>query len=351
MISSLILALPLLIPMPRWETHGPPYPIDAVAVAADGTIYAAARYVSQDASWLYRSNDNHGEWMRIATAPGGERVRQLATDPTSSARLLAATRSETGVSLYRTDDSGSSWSFELADNYPGDSFRIFFDPTRPDTAFYVGSSLQRSRGSGPWEFISRHDYNGFPAYTTSSWVAPDGTLYWINSGCTLQWVGGRCVHWVQYTYVSSNAGETSEVLGAPYCLYLRTIAFADPRVAYASEPGCSDLLRSEDAGLSWEPYDPSGGLASVLSGRTITQLLIDPRNPTTIYALATAEGDESAGEILWSRDSGQTWSVFPGPGGVGVTAVALDTSGAMVVGTTNGVFVESRQTRMLPTRE
>ena len=130
--------------------------------------------------------------------------------------------------------------------------------------------------------------------------------------CTRPWFSS-CLQWAHYTSLSPDAGDTSNVIGGPYCLYLRTVAFAGPRIAYASDPGCSNLLRSEDAGQSWVPFDPfrrAGLPAERTRHRSFARL-----GPTTIYALAAGQDGPPVGEILWSRDSGQSWSLYRVPRG------------------------------------
>jgi len=66
--------------------------------------------------------------------------------------------------------------------------------------------------------------------------------------------------------------------------------------------------------------------------------------------VATRVEGPGDGEILVSLDAGESWGDFDGPDGLSVTAVALDASDELVVGTTNGVFSFVNRTRLLPPR-
>ena len=151
---------------------------------------------------------------------------------------------------------------------------------------------------------------------------------------------------------SDDGGDTSSGSGESPCPP-RVVTYdpISPFTAYAAGKFCASLLRSVDGGRTWYEWDPSGDFGRLLAespGWTVATLVVDPRRPSTIYALAT--NSDSNGEILVSRNSGQTWSVLPGPERVGVTAIALDATGGLIVGTTNGVFVPGNPTRVIPPR-
>ncbi len=255
------------------------------------------------------------------------------------------------MKLYRTADAGLSWRFDFEDAYYGQNYQVFFDPTRPDLAYLVGSGLFRSEHSGPWETMP--GYLGFGYYFSSprAWITRDGKLLWVTGACILVTVGGRCVHWTTVTYLSTDAGETTNEVSTPVC-DPRFVVFAQPALAYSSSRFCADLMRSEDGGVTWARYDPSGDLAALLDGtdRYVSQLAVVHGSPGTIYALALDAAGED-GVVLWTRDSAQSWELLPGTPPVSVTAISVDASGALLLGTTGGVFRQGRGTRAVEPRD
>ena len=348
-IPSLILALSLLTPIPRWETHGPPYPIlDALVTAPTGTIYAASRGSLDGLSAVFRSVDGDHDWEMLAQAPSGETIRQIAIDPTGSERMLALTISDLDdVRVYRSNDGGETWRLTRTHLATTGTERIFFDPTQSDTAFFVSYGLLRAIDDGPWTEV------GIAIGARSAWSSSDGGLFWTRE---------FCYHIPCYPlderfrslFVSNDAGRTvvDETFDAP-CLALESVAYADALTAYGAGLDCPDLLRSTDGGRTWESWDPSLDLRSLLHDgveRRIKQLVVDPRRPATLYVVATRVEGPGDGEILVSLDAGESWGDFDGPDGLSVTAVALDASDELVVGTTNGVFSFVNRTRLLPPR-
>jgi photosystem II stability/assembly factor-like uncharacterized protein len=112
-------------------------------------------------------------------------------------------------------------------------------------------------------------------------------------------------------------------------------------------------MRSEDGGVTWAPYDPFGDLAALLhdgTNRYVSQLAVAPGSPGTIYALALGEVGED-GIVLRSRDSAQSWEPLPDTPAVSVTAISVDAYGALLLGTTSGVFRQSRATRTVEPRD
>ncbi len=351
--TALALSLALLVPtrVPGWETHGPAYPlVDAIVTTENGAIFVGARQSPGGASALFRSVDRGRTWQLLAQAPRGQPIRQLTVDPTAPDRILALTLIDETLRVFRSDDGGLGWIHKST--FPGTTGgNAFFDPSRPDTAFLLtGNRLIRSAQGGLWTQTA-----DTPA-VLGAWVSPDGALFSIGQVV----VCGRLIcypnsprFYIDALFVSDDAGETASHSGDIPCTF-NTVAYdpTSPMNAFGAGLACPALVRSGDGGRNWHEWNPSGDLERLLSNspeRKITQLLVDPLRPATLYGLAASSASE--GEILWTRDSGQSWEVRPGPPGTSVTAIALDPSGDLIVGTSNGVFVRGNQTRLVLPRD
>ena len=320
-------------PRIHWESHGPSYAfVDAVVAAQDDeTIYAAAHDPSSGASGLFRTADGGEHWDMLAQSPPGETIHQVAVDPTDSRRMLALTTlalpfGRSSARLYRSSDGGSSWRLTTTLAETNRDENLFFDPTRPDTAFLRGQSgLFRSIGGDSWVPIAQG------SSATSAWITPSGVLFWVGDAQVCLGIPcdpGSPEYGVEGLYSSTDAGQTANGAFFPdeRCLPLN-VAYApsDPATAYGSRPSCTDLLRSLDGGYTWESWDPSGEISQALHGspgRRIAQIAVGPSNPAVVYVLTLAYPNGDAGIVLRSLDAGESWATLPSPDG-GVTSMAL----------------------------
>ena len=346
-------------PRIHWESAGPAYAVvDAVVAAQDDeTVYAAAHDPSSGASGLFRTTDGAESWDTLAQAPPGETIHQVAIDPTDSRRMLALTTfalpfGQSNARIYRSSDGGASWGLTTTLAGTNRDEDLFFDPTRPDTAFLRGQTgLLRSVGGDSWMPIAQG------SSASSAWMTPSGVLFWVGSAQVCLGIPcypGAPVYGEEALYTSTDAGQTAAgafFSGEP-CLPLNAAyASFDPATAYGSHPSCSDLLRSLDGGHTWQSWDPSGEISQALHGnpgRRIAQIAVDPSNPAVLYALALAYTNGDAGIILRSLDSGESWEALPSPDG-GLTSIALGPSGALHAGTSAGVFL-ARDTQTVAPR-
>ena len=333
----------------HWASSGPPFPlVDAIEVSADGTLYAAARRISDGASALFRSPDGGRSWDPLASPPAGETIRRIAVDPTGTQRLMALTTTATdGVRLYRSDDFGASWRLDREHFAATGAERIFFDPIRENSAFFVSYGLFRSTDNAPWFDVS----GSFPP-AFSAWIAPDGDLLWAGKVC----YGVPCYpndpQWTEIDLSEDGGDSETGTFPAP-CVYLTTVAYASPLLAYAAGLDCVDLLRSEDGGRTWATYDPSGELETLLHAgieRRIEKVVVNQLDPQVLYALVVHLMGPPRGEVLQSTDGGQNWDFVSTPAEKSVTDIALSDGGELFVATPEGVFTRARQTRTIPPR-
>jgi len=87
------------------------------------------------------------------------------------------------------------------------------------------------------------------------------------------------------------------------------------RLYVASSDG---VQRATDGGATWQ---------NVLSGGSVTGLVMDPTNPSHVYAALLHQADSGVAGIYETTDAGQTWTELTGcPGG----ALPTDTAGAKI---------------------
>jgi PKD repeat protein len=152
-----------------------------VEIAADNSIYAAAGLFSTDG--VYRSTTgNAGSWTKLNTGTNGfptnghQRI-ELACAPSDAGRVYAlaqATGSNGILNIYRTDNSGSTWTAVTlpvdADGGIGSDFtrgQAWYNLTAavdPNNAnvFWVGGIdlFKTNNGGSSWQQVS-HWYGGF----------------------------------------------------------------------------------------------------------------------------------------------------------------------------------------------
>ena len=219
-LPALALMLPLLGLAPRveppifWESRGPAYTsVDVVVAGADDdTVYAAARDAASGASALFRTTDGGNHWDLLAPAPEGERIRQVAIDPTDAQRMLALTAAAAGVRIYRSDDAGATWRLKASLAEGDGSESLFFDPVHPDLAFLDAWNsdlnarvLSSSFDDGPWSPIADDPT------ASSAWIAPDGTVIWtarVEYCSRIPCYPGSTTYSLDVIRFSENEGQT-----------------------------------------------------------------------------------------------------------------------------------------------
>lgn len=107
---------------------------------------------------------------------------------------------------------------------------------------------------------------------------------------------------------------------------------ADSNLLYL---GTSDgqIFRSNDGARTWQRLRP--GLER--RGLSIDHIVIDPRNPSTIYAGAWAVARDEQGGVFKSDDAGAHWKVLDGTKGLSVRSLAIAPSDSsfLIAGSAN----------------
>jgi uncharacterized repeat protein (TIGR01451 family) len=192
------------------------------------------------------------------TGPEGGSARAVAFDPTTAGVAFAGA----GTAIYRTTNSGQTWT-AVHENIPnGGAVGIAVDPTNANRVFAVGSNLLlRSDDAGLTFGEVNHPAGG--AHIVSLAIAPDGSALYI---------------------------------GARNRVFRSTGNF----------------------GLQWEERSQGLPQSTPNGGGRIEFLVIDPQNRDTLYTLVNGGG------LFKSVNAGVSWSPLTLPTGVYPTLIAVD---------------------------
>ena len=303
----------------RWTTGGP-FGVTVNSLAIDPTnperVYAGTG-VS-----LFKSNDSGLSWTRSLSLTGAETlVSFLAIDPVSSSNVYAAMKGF----LFKSSDAGGSWSTVGPDVSNLVAFSVAVDPVAPSRVF-AGTSLgvfQSNDRGDSWSgsHLAAWIYNfAFSPQTPSAVIAADfdDSFY--------------AAFYPSNLYKSTDQGTTwsynaTEIWISPGTL---SVDPSNPSILYAGNSRGDGVYRSVDSGSTWNPIVSSAGFG------TVSAVAIDPRNPRMLYA-ATRGGKG----VIRSQDGGATWTEFnTGLPAGGVTALAIDRTGTRLHAGTqgNGIF-------------
>jgi len=249
-------------------------------LARPDRVYAAAFRLG-----LFRSDDSGSTWTDRNSGP------DIFAETRDVIRLLqsrdaAAVYAVTPVGVLQTVDGGESWIHALP-LHTSESTRmadVALDPSSPGTVYQV--ALECVVVECIQAFVHK-TVDGGASWTQIGSLPPeDPRLFPSLEPHRLFAIGGSVL------YRTDDAGVLAEVPGAPR---LSTLAGdpSDPTLLY----GASDrLYRSSDGGNTWSPVEDSGFPRS-----QATALVVDAGRPSTIFLGTASRG-------VWiSEDSGASW--------------------------------------------
>lgn len=256
------------------------------AGAAPGVVYASGP------EGFCRSVDSASTWTCSNAIPG-EGVWRILELPGQSPRIIGLS----AWSVFATDDLGATWA-EIVPELSPYAQLLSLDSDVSGSVVLVGTSdgiLRSQDRGGSWAYSN----DGIAAVSIRA-LAPDPgdpSTIWAATG----WVGAGMSD--PQLFRSEDGGLSWEPAGGPGVMlngHILTIAPGQPATLYTASG--SEVYRSDDSGESWtrSPLSDSGD---------INALAIDPRSANRVLAstsMSNALFDR--GRVHRSEDGGRTWT-------------------------------------------
>ncbi len=267
---------------------------------------------------VFRSSDGGATWAQISPPDSREihEIESLAVDPANPDVVYAGT----WHLPWKTTDAGKTWhNIKRGLIVDSDVFSIIVDPVHPHIVYLSAcSGIYKSEDAGD---LFRK-IQGIPseARRTRSLMQDPENREIVYAGTT------------EGLYKTENGGKTfSRVTGADVIV---NDVYVDPgnesRVLLATDRG--GVLVSQDAGVTFTASNQG------ISERKVAALLVDRTNPDDLYAGVV--NDKNFGGVFRSTDGGVHWEQLgSGLEGADVFALAQTKDGAVVAGTSSGIFV------------
>jgi photosystem II stability/assembly factor-like uncharacterized protein len=248
---------------------------EAIAVdpRSDTRLFAISRGA------VIRSEDGGDTFRRVGGGIAGIHLDEIAFDPGNPEIIYAYRMGDT--IMYRSEDAGVGWqSLQLPSTVGAGSI----DPFAPST-FYTGLGQFRSVDGGrSWSPLA--PFVGEGAYLLLTDPNDPDVIHAPGWGGMRRSVdGGRT--WIQ----ADNGLPSPSSIG----LARFTLAPAMPNRLYSI--GAGGVFRSDDRGALW---------ARVHEPLTVSDLIPDPLDPGTVYAI-------SLSDLRKTTDGGVTWTLLNAP--------------------------------------
>jgi photosystem II stability/assembly factor-like uncharacterized protein len=321
-----------------WESSGPElYQVNAVTAAPDDdrTVYAGSSIYEVSQSAVFVSTDSGRNWRALVEATAGDFFSEILVDPNDTRTIYAGASGNGVTNVYRTADGGATWPL-VETVSPACSPSLAPVASSGTVLLACGAHLYRTRDAGSsWEALS------------APFTEP--TRLTAGAGNTLLAYGATRVF-----RGASDGGSWTQIANAPpACAGINVLRedAANPGAFFAGTGRlggggfqCGGVFRSGNGGATWT--------ATNLSGVYVTDLALDPNNPSQVYAGAGyIAGILPRGGVYASSDGGATWRTLglPNPG---TLELSLSPSGGFLYAATSlGVFEHSfRKTRSVPPR-
>ncbi|MCG3212580.1 MAG: hypothetical protein FOGNACKC_06250 [Anaerolineae bacterium] len=249
---------------------------------------------------VYKTTDGGISWTQIKSGlPGNVAVASLVVDPQNSDVLYIGTYT-VGTSLYggvyKSINGGTSWSRILVRTNKSNFRSVAVDP-RDSNVIYAIDSYQytnhvfKSVDSGNTWSVKDNGMTGFDPFKIVIDPADNKTLYLLSGrdGIFKSVNGGT-----SWTAINNGLGTTY------------TQAFAiDPtnnQIIYTGVGRTGGVYKSTNGGGSWSL------MASGLNSAQVSALLLDPTNPQTLYAATTLSGGATGAGIYQTSDGALSWT-------------------------------------------
>lgn len=281
--------------------------VNALAIdPADPSIL----YAGADLSGVFKSTDGGVSWKGVhAGLPGASVGKGMAIAAGNPSTIYASARG-----IFR-NTGNTSWTDLSTSGSRRSSSTLVVDPSQPSNIF---AGFGNNRGGvsksidGAISWVEVVHFDG--AFTLAMAIDPvNGSTLYAST------LGDDTVSVSSGVYKGIDGGTSwSQVSGIDHANVL-AIDFQDPSTVYA---GLESVFKSVDDGATWS--DVGNGLPE---GESITDLAIDPKTPTTVYAISLRSGPGRAAAGLFKTvDGGGSWNAVDNglPEFTQVTSVVID---------------------------
>jgi photosystem II stability/assembly factor-like uncharacterized protein len=273
----------------------PPYNyVECLAVdpTRPGTLY-----VGTEVSGIYKSTNAGRAWQRADNGLAkNNSCSELVIDP-SGQTIYAKTRFDGFV---KSVDGGQNWVKDAINRSL--MSRLVFDPQSATTVYGTGESgvVKSIDGGNTWENINS-GITSANIYSMSIDPNAPGTMY--ASVGTKDYAGGL--------YKTTDGGKNWNKMTIDiYSINLSSFAMAPTSPTSLIMIANTDIYKSMDGGVNWVRID-SG------FSRSVDKLIIDPKTPTTIFAVGYGG--------YRSIDGGESWrAIFNGLPDIEVDSLVIN---------------------------
>ena len=318
-----------------------------------GVLYVQTGDVNHG-SRVYQTADLESWQPSSAQAPAAGTNAAVVTlpEPGAQTRALAGDNGRVyafGEHVYRSEDSGAHWENTTVSSggtslLGGAVADLAVAPGNSDEIVTAGAAgVFRSVDAGrSWSGLN-DDLPNLPATRLLDLPAGDqGARIALGNGAAAQWPPGEKQAWLP----AGNADLVRETrlrlaLSAIRGANVTALALAGDFIYSGMQDG--SILVSEDRGVSWQGFTPSGGPAG--SG-PVERFWIDPRDPrVALAALGAAPADplraSAPVHVLHTVNAGAFWDNFTAnlPDAAAHGVAADPASGALYAATDRGVFL------------
>jgi photosystem II stability/assembly factor-like uncharacterized protein len=313
--------------------------VNAVAAdpAQDSSVYCASSIYNAKQSAIFHSVDGGKTWEPLVELLTGEFYSTLLVDVRQPQRIYAGARGTDGSGkIYRSIDGGAHWT--KTGSVSGTCSPSFAAASGMQTVLATcGSTLVRSPdGGATWATLAAP----FTEATRLTPGTPGTVLAYSASGIFRSTNDGG-----SWTPIATAPSACPTILAAQMDPSNANVLVAGTGSVGAGGSVCGGVFRSTDGGRTWGPI--------AISGIYVTDLVLDPRSPATVYAGASSlPGILPRGGVFESRDGGQSFVDLRLPAS-GALRLALSPSGRLLhAATPIGAFVRGfRRTSLLEPRE
>ena len=270
----------------------------AVMILAIDPQTPTTLYAGTDGKSVVKSSDGGASWRPAREGLSVESVHALAIDPQKPTTLYAGFAGTWGVhgapgghGIFKSTDGGAAW--HAVDTDPANSIvsALVIDPHTPTTV-YMGTEItgifMSTDGGASWRAVN----GGLPSLgivPTAIDPQTPNVIYGLAAGVLKSNDGGG-------TWRAINMGlATLSVTGLG-------VDPKTPSTLYASGHG-GGLFKSTDGGTNWRAIGTGLKIWFYLT------FALDPQTPTTLYASGLSSEDNCGGGVplFKSTDGGENW--------------------------------------------